>query len=50
MSEEKTPSDVITVKEFFGMTAQEAVKELKTLPAEDRQKLAEGIRNGSLTY
>jgi len=43
-------SDVVTVKEFFGMTSKEAIVELKTLPSEDRRQLAEGIRNDSLTY
>jgi hypothetical protein len=50
VTDQPVKSDAILVKEFFGMTAGEAIKELKQLAPGDKQQLAEGIRNGSLTY
>jgi hypothetical protein len=50
MADEKPLSDVMTVKNFFEMSSQEAVQELKKLPTEDRKQIADGIRDGSFTY
>lgn len=42
------------IKEFFGIKEGEVLKdfvvEFKKLTPEDKEQLAEGIRNGSLTY
>lgn len=39
-----------TVKEFFGMSAQQMVREWKMLSEEDKEQIREGLMNGSLTY
>lgn len=46
----KGKGDTIVVKEFFGLNTKEAIDIKKTMPAEEIKQLAEGIRNGSLTY
>lgn len=52
MSNEKPTSDVMVLKAFFfpEATASEGVKILSGLSREDKVALAEGIRDGSLTY
>lgn len=47
-------TDTILMKEFFGYppggNASDFVKEMKALPEEDKKQLANGLRDGSLTY
>lgn len=54
MAGEKTTSDLVLIKDYFGYRegtgAGEFLKELKALSPEDKAQLAEGIRNGTLTY
>ena len=50
MTNEKPKSDLILIKEFFGMSATETMQETKALTPEDKKQLGDGIRNGSLTY
>lgn len=47
-----TQGDAVVIKKFFmeGTSSAEALKELKALTKEDKEQLAGGIRNGSLTY
>lgn len=51
---ETDKSDAVVLKEFFGkregQTLTEFVVEMRQLTDEDKQQLADGIRNGSLTY
>jgi hypothetical protein len=47
---EQQKSDAILIKEFFELSASEAIKEIKSITPEAKKQLAEGIRNGSLTY
>ena len=47
---EKKKGDMVVIKEFFEITASEAIKTSKELTAEDKTELAAGIRDGSLTY
>ena len=50
MTDEKKPSNIVAIKTFFGLSAQEAMKEARTLTEQDKQQLGDGIRDGSLTY
>lgn len=50
MTDQKPKSNALVIKEFFGLSATEAIAALKTLTDEDKQQLGDGIRNGSLTY
>ena len=46
-------TDAVVIKEYFGMTMPEAKAELTSqggLTKEDKADLAQGIRDGSLTY
>ena len=47
---ETTKSDAIVIKEYFDLSAKEAIATIKTLSREEKEQLAGGIRNGSLTY
>lgn len=47
---DKEPSNIVTIAKFFGLKGATAVKELKELNDDEKNQLAEGIRNGSLTY
>jgi hypothetical protein len=46
----KPPSDMVVIKQFFGMNASEAMAEVKKLTAEDKAQLAGGIRAETMTY
>ena len=54
MVETATKGDVAVIKDFFGYRPNEGasdfLKELRGLDLDSRKQLAEGIRNGSLTY
>lgn len=50
MADQKPPSDIKVIKDFFHLSAKEAMAEAKVLTAEDKKQLADGIRNESLTY
>lgn len=51
MPEAKKPkSPVVLIKDFFGLSAKEAMDLVKGLPAPDKEQLAQGIKDGSLTY
>jgi hypothetical protein len=52
MTNDKPPSDTILIRNYFfeGMKAKEIAEELKQLSDEEKAALAEGIRNGTLTY
>ena len=48
-----TSTDAVVIKEYFGMTLPEARAELTGpdgLTKQDKADLAQGIRDGSLTY
>ena len=53
-TEAKAPSVPTTLKKYFGFkegdTLKEFLVELKELSTEEKQQLAEGILNGTLTY
>ena len=52
-NEDRGPSDISIISKFFfdGTTkATEKLAEMKKLTPQDKAQLAEGIRNGSLTY
>lgn len=55
----ETKTDLMVIKEYFGMDAKAAMLELRVqtpasepdrLTQDERTALANGIRNGSLTY
>ena len=46
-TEAKAPSVPTTLKKYFGFKEGDTLKELST---EEKQQLAEGILNGTLTY
>jgi hypothetical protein len=52
--DEKPQSDVVILKNYFGYREGDGLAqfsaELKSLSPEDKDKLADGIRNGNLTY
>lgn len=50
MTEAKKPSNIKLIKDFFGMTAKEAMAEAKALTDQDKEELAAGITSGTLTY
>jgi hypothetical protein len=49
-AEKVTPSNMKAIKDFFVLTAKDAMAEAKTLTAEDKQQLGDGIRSGTLSY
>lgn len=49
-TEDKKPSDIKSIKDFFGLSAKDAMTEAKKLTPADKAQLGDGIRNGSLTY
>lgn len=53
MTTEKT-SNAVTIKKFFGLkpgqTTGEFLKEFQALSPEEKEQLAEGIKNESCTY
>jgi hypothetical protein len=52
ISDAQKPGDMKVIREFFfdGVPVSQFSTEYKALSAEDKAELAEGIRNGSLTY
>lgn len=42
--------DVKVIRDYFGMTSAEMIKEWKALPDEAKEQIRNGILNGSLTY
>jgi hypothetical protein len=46
----KPKTDMVVIKEYFGMSAKEAIGQVKTLTPEDKAQLAGGIRDESMTY
>lgn len=50
MTNPKPKSDAIVIKEFFEIPSADAIREIKSLTPQDKQELAKGIRDGSLTY
>lgn len=47
-------SDAVLIQKFFGKrngtTLKDYMEEYRQLTEEDKQQIADGIRNGSLTY
>lgn len=50
MADEKKPSNIKAIKDYFGMSASEAMAESKQLTPEDKAQLGQGILEGTLTY
>ncbi len=52
MADESTKSDTTLIKEYFELTPKQMIADIKggKLTMEDRAQLANGIRDGSLTY
>ena len=46
----KPKSNLICIKEFFGMSATQTMAESKRLSDVDKEQLGAGIRDGSLNY
>jgi hypothetical protein len=49
-SKKKPPSDMVIIKQFFDMSASEAMAEVKKLTSVDKAQLAGGIRDETGTY
>lgn len=49
-ADDAQPSNMKAIKDFFQMSAREAMAAANTLSDEDKKQLGDGIRNGSLTY
>lgn len=54
MTDEKKPGAAVVLKKYFevrpGEKMVDFMEELKQLTPEDKEQLAEGINNGTLTY
>lgn len=50
MAVDKPKSNTILIKEFFEMSAKEAMAAAKTLTDKDKEQLGDGIRTAKLTY
>jgi hypothetical protein len=52
MPEKKEASDMVVIRNYFfpGAPAGVVLAEVKKLTDQDKKQLADGIRNGSLTY
>lgn len=50
MEDEKAPSNTVVIAKFFELRGKEAMEFLRSLSAEDKDQLGDGIRNGTLSY